>query len=124
MASKFKVKCFVTLVETIEVDTKDSSEALGGVINRAREIITNRYKNSVWGSKVSDISIANVEKSEVVYENDEVMEIFQDHIHNLEYHESSRIVAMNPPQTMTVTPQYQTAEAEDPNKTLGTLGMG
>jgi len=104
MASKFKVKCLVSLVDTIEIDTQDSSEALGGVINRAKEIVTNRYKNSIWGSKVSDISIANVEKSEVVYENDEVMEVFQDHIHNLEYLESSRIVAMNPPHTMTVAP--------------------
>ena len=104
MASKFKVKCFVSLVETIEIDTKDSSEYLGGVINRAREILMNRHKNSIWGSKVSDISVANVEKTEAIYENDEVVETFEDHIESLAYHESSRVIGMNPPHKMTIAP--------------------
>lgn len=104
MSNKYKVKCLVSLVETIEIESKDSSEALGGVINKAREIVMNRHNISIWDSKVSDISVANVEKTEIVYENDEVMETFEDHIENLAYLDSAREIAMNPPHTMTVAP--------------------
>ena len=104
MSNKYKVKCLVSLVDTIEISSENPSEALGGVINKAKEIVMNRYKHFIWDSKISDISIANVEKTEIVYENGEVMEIFEDHIENLAYLDSSREVGMNPPHTMTVAP--------------------
>ena len=90
MSNKYKVKCLVSLVETIEIDTQGSSEALGGVINRAREIVMNRHNISIWDSKVSDISVANVEKTVIVFENDEVMVTFEDLIDNLAYLDSAR----------------------------------
>jgi hypothetical protein len=104
MSNKYKVKCLVSLVDVIEIDTQDSAEALGGVINKAREIVTNRYNNSIWDTKLADISIASVEKTEVVYENEEILETFEDHISDLAYHEHSRAIGMNPPHTMTVAP--------------------
>lgn len=113
MSNKYKVKCLVSLVETIEIDTQGSSEALGGVINRAREIVMNRHNISIWDSKVSDVSIASVEKTEIVYENDEVIENFEDHIDNLAYLDSAREIGMNPPHTMTVAPPAPWDEAEN-----------
>ena len=50
-------------------------------------------------SKVSDVSIASVEKTEIVYENDEVIENFEDLADNLAYLDSAREIGMNPPHT-------------------------
>lgn len=107
MSNKIKVKCLVSIVETIEIDGDDCPTALGGVINRARETVMNRHKSSIWDSKVSNVSVVEIEKTEILYENDEILSEYQDYIENLAYLESSRLVAMNPPHKMTVTtPPY------------------